>query len=117
MNSRINKSIGVLTASVAIALSAGWIAGASAQQTPPAGGDRSAMHERHRAEHMQAKMKDRIAKMAARLEIKASQQAAWGDYVRAREGMMANRPARPAPDADAATIARARADRVADMGR
>ncbi len=116
MTSRINKTASALAASVAIALSAGWIAGASAQQTPPAG-DRTAMHERHSAEHMQAKMKERIAKMASRLEIKASQQAAWGDYVKAREGMMANRPARPARDADAATIARARADHVADMGR
>ena len=115
MNSRINKTASVLAASVAIALSAGWIAGASAQT--PAPGDSAAMHQKHRMEHMQMKMKERIAKMASRLEIKASQQAAWGDYVKAREGMMANRPARPARDADAATIARARADHVADKGR
>lgn len=114
MNSRIAKPVRVLAASVAIALSAGWITGASAQAPAPA--DRAAMHERHSMEHMQMKMKERTAKMASRLEIKASQQAAWGDYVKARESMMA-RPARPARDADAATIARARADFAADMAR
>jgi hypothetical protein len=68
-------------------------------------------------EHMQMKMKERTAKMAARLEIKASQQGAWGDYVKARESMWANPPVRPAKDADAATIARSRADFAADMAR
>ena len=68
-------------------------------------------------ERMQMKMQERTAKMASRLEIKASQQAAWGDYVKARESMFANPPVRPARDADAATIARARADFAADMAR
>jgi hypothetical protein len=97
------------------ALSAGWMSGVSAQTPAPA--DRSAMHQQHRMEKMQMKMKERIARMASRLEIKASQQAAWGDYVKARESVMANRPARPARDADAATIARARADFAADRAR
>ena len=105
----------VLAASVALALSAGWIAGAAAQAPAPA--DHAAMHQRHGMEHMQMKMKERIAKMAARLEIKASQQGAWGDYVKARESMWANPPVRPAKDADAATIARSRADFAADMAR
>ena len=115
MNSRIAKPASVLAASIAIALSAGWMAGASAQAPTPA--DHSAMHQKHGIEHMQMKMKERIAKMASRLEIKASQQAAWGDYVKARESMFANPPVRPARDADAATIARARADFAADMAR
>lgn len=113
MNSRI--AIRTLAASVALALSAGWIAGVAAQAPAPA--ERAAMHQRHGMEHMQMKMKERIAKMAARLEIKASQQGAWGDYVKARESMWANRPVRPAKDADAATIARSRADFAADMAR
>ena len=62
-------------------------------------------------------MKARTAKMASRLEIKASQQAIWEDYVKARESMWTNLQARPARDADAATIARSRADRAADMAR
>jgi len=70
-----------------------------------------------RFEQMQARMKARIAKMGERLEIKASQQAAWNEYVNSRQAMMAQRPARPAKDADAATVARSRAEFVADMAR
>ena len=107
MISRIANPARVLAASVALALSAGWVAGVAAQAPAPA--DHAAMHQRHGMEHMQMKMKERTARMAARLEIKASQQGAWGDYVKAREAMWANPPARPAKDADAATIARSRA--------
>ena len=115
MDTRIAKPARALTAAVALALSAGWIAGVAAQAPAPA--DHAAMHQKHGMEHMQMKMKERIAKMAARLEIKASQQGAWGDYVKARESMWANPPVRPAKDADAATIARSRADFAADMAR
>lgn len=105
----------MLAASIAMALSAGWIAAVPAA-APPAG-DYAAMHQQHRMEHMQVKMKERIAKMASRLEIKASQQGPWGEYVKAREGLMANMPARPARDADAATVAKARAASAAEMAR
>ena len=116
MKARIAKPAGVLAiASLAFALSAGWSAGVSA--AGPATGDEAAMHRQHRMEHMQMKMKARTAEMASRLEIKASQQGAWGDYVKARESMWANPPVRPAQDADAATIARSRADFAADMAR
>ena len=117
MNSRIAKSAAALAAAgLAFALSAGWVA---AQPAGPGGGrtDEAAMHRQHRMEHMQMMMKKRTEKMASRLEIKASQQGPWTDYVRAREAMMANLPARPGRDADAATIARARADFAADMAR
>jgi len=119
MKSRIAKPVSVQAASIAAlivtALSAGWMSGVSAQTPAPA--ERSAMHQKHRMEQMQMKMKERIATMASRLEIKASQQAAWADYVKARESVMANRPARPARDADAATIARARAEFAAVRAR
>jgi Spy/CpxP family protein refolding chaperone len=116
MKARISSPTGVLAAAtLAVALSAGWMATVSA--AAPAGGEEAAMHQKHRMEHMQMRMKARIAKMASRLEIKASQQAAWGDYVKARESMWANLPARPGRDADAATIARSRADFAADMAR
>ncbi len=105
----------MLATAIAIALSAGWITAAPAA-TPPAG-DPAAMHQQHRMEHMQMKMKTRIAKMASRLEIKASQQGPWGEYVKAREALMGTMPARPPRDADAATIAKARAEFVADMAR
>ena len=116
MKARKAGSAGVLAAaSVAFALAAGAATGAFA--APPATGDQAAMHQQHRMEHMQKKMKDRTAKMAARLEIKASQQGAWGEYVSAREAMWANPPVRPARDADAATVARSRAEFAADMAR
>lgn len=105
----------MLAASIAVALAAGWIATASA--ATPQAGDHAAMHQQHRLEHMQLKMKERIAKMASRLEIKASQQGPWGEYVKAREALVANMPARPPREADAATIAKARADFVADKAR
>ena len=44
MNSRIAKLVSVLAASIAIALSAGWMTGASAQAPAPA--DKAAMHQR-----------------------------------------------------------------------
>jgi len=105
----------ILAAGGAIFVSAGWPGGAFAA-TPPTG-DHATMHQQHRMERMQSKLKERIAKMASRLEITASQQGAWGEYVKARESMMANRPARPARDADAATFAKSRADLAADMAR
>lgn len=79
-------------------------------------GDTSARGQEH-AQKFEAHMKKRLDRMAARLEIKASQQAAWSDYVKARESMMGNRPVRPARDADAATIARSRAEFAAAMAQ
>lgn len=68
--------------------------------------DRAKMGER-----MQLRMKQRLDRMAARLEIKASQQDAWSAYRQARESMMAGaRPQRPGQDADAATLTRFRAE-------
>lgn len=68
--------------------------------------DRAQMRER-----MQTRMKERLDQMAARLEIKASQQDAWSTYRQARESMMAGAmPQRPGQDADAATLTRFRAE-------
>lgn len=68
--------------------------------------DRAQMRER-----MQTRMKARLDRMAARLEIKASQQDAWNAFRQARESMMAGAmPQRPAQDADAATLTRFRAE-------
>lgn len=67
--------------------------------------DRAKMRER-----MQAGMKQRLDRMAARLEIKASQQDAWTAYRKARESIFATPVQFPAPDADAATLTRFRAE-------
>lgn len=58
---------------------------------------------------------------ALMLEIKASQQSAWAAYAAAKLDLMsamhAMKPDAKADDADAATIARRRADRVAQLGQ
>jgi hypothetical protein len=118
MNAKHAKSAGIIAAAtLAAVLSIGLGTGWAAEPRAPGSPEEAAMHRKHRMEQMQMRMKARLAKMASRLEIKASQQAAWGDYVKARESVMANPPVRPARDADAATIARARADFMADMAR
>ncbi len=68
-------------------------------------------------ERMQAHQQKRLDRMADRLEIKASQQEAWGEYVKVRKELFADRPAPPAQDADAATLARQRAEGAARMAQ
>jgi hypothetical protein len=67
--------------------------------------DRAQMRER-----MQARMNQRLDRLAARLEIKASQQNAWEAYRKARASIFETRPQRPARDADAVTTTRFRAE-------
>jgi hypothetical protein len=67
--------------------------------------DRAQMRER-----IQARMNQRLDRLAARLEIKASQQDAWEAYRKARASIFEARPQRPARDADAAATTRFRAD-------
>jgi hypothetical protein len=67
--------------------------------------DRAQMLER-----MRARMSQRLDRLAARLEIKASQQDAWAAYRKTVESTFGDRPQRPARDADAATLTRFRAE-------
>jgi hypothetical protein len=67
--------------------------------------DRAQMRER-----MQTRINQRLDRLAARLEIKASQQDAWETYRKARTSAFENRPQWPGRDADAATLSRFRAD-------
>lgn len=97
------------------------ITGPALSQTPADGGhrhgrvaqmseaDRAQMQERMR-EHRQARMNERLDRLATRLDIKPSQQEAWAAYRRTIESMMQNRPQHPARDADAATLTRFRAE-------
>lgn len=71
----------------------------------------------HMQEHMRAHLQDRLQRLGDRLEIKASQQPAWQGFVKARLAMADNLPKLPAPDADAATLARHRADAAAQMAK
>ena len=86
-------------------------------QAPGEGGRgpalRAQMSDADRAQmraRMQARMSQRLDRLAARLEIKASQQDAWGQYRKTAESLMQDRPQRPARDADAATLMRFRAE-------
>src|SRR5690606_23895333 len=67
--------------------------------------DRAQMRER-----MQTRMDQRLDRIGARLEIKASQQDAWDSYRKSLTSVFENRPQRPARDADAATFTRFRAE-------
>lgn len=68
-------------------------------------------------ERMQSRMQARLDKMAQRLEIKASQQEAWQAYAKVHKDMF-DGGMKPAPkDADAATLARHRADMAAQMAQ
>ena len=69
--------------------------------------DRAQMRER-----MQARINQRLDRLASRLEIKASQQDAWQAYRTTITSTLQARPQRPARDADAATLMRYRADRA-----
>ncbi len=62
-------------------------------------------------------MKARLDKLAARLEIKASQQAAWEEYARSVESLADRSAKRPNHDADAATISRYRAERATEFAK
>ena len=83
-------------------------------QAPGDGGrgpaPRAQMSDADRAQMRQARMSQRLDRLAARLEIKASQQDAWAQYRKTVESLMQDRPQRPARDADAATLMRFRAE-------
>jgi TATA-binding protein-associated factor Taf7 len=69
-------------------------------------------------EHMQEGMQKHLDHLAARLEIRASQQEAWNTFATAVRGLApATLPERPADDLDAAARARLAADRAAEHSR
>ncbi len=76
-----------------------------ARMTQMTEADQAQMRER-----MQTRISQRLDRLAARLEIKASQQDVWDSYRKARTSAFENRPQRPGRDADAATLTRFRAD-------
>ena len=66
----------------------------------------------------QHRIRARLARMADRLEIKASQQEAWKAYGAVAMSMAdASVLTRPAADADAATVLRYRAERAGEMAQ
>lgn len=70
-----------------------------------------------RQEHMRQHLEMRLNKLAERLQITDAQQGAWKTYKQTIEGLMGSNIARPAPDADAASIARYRAELAAERAQ
>ena len=72
----------------------------------------------HKHDWMRARIADRLNKMADRMEIKASQQAAWKAYGTVVMSMAdASALTRPAAAADAATVLRFRAERSGERAQ
>jgi hypothetical protein len=66
-------------------------------------------------ENMHEHMKVRLDKLAARLEIKSSQQAVWEEFAKSVEMLAERNAKKPNDDADAATISRYRAERATEF--
>lgn len=73
----------------------------------------SATRQEQMREHIQA----RLNRMAERLKLEPSQQDAWTAYAKTVEGMVGTGLARPAADADAATLVRFRAQLAAEQAQ
>lgn len=74
-------------------------------------------HEQMSPEKMHEHMKDRLDKLAERLEIKSSQQAAWGEFAKS-VGMLSEQGVKkPNDDADATTISRYRAEKATEFAK
>jgi hypothetical protein len=109
MSSVVRTLSGILVAVVATGLGALAIAADAPPRATPAAMQPADMAQRH-----QQMLQRHLDAAAARLEIKASQQAAWQAYAAAVKQLVdvAGMPPRPDADADAATIARQRAARA-----
>jgi hypothetical protein len=75
-------------------------------------------HSARMHEYMQQSMQKHLDHLAARLEIRASQQEAWTSFTVAVRAMVPATPPTPPPqDLDAAARARRAADRAADRAK
>ena len=69
------------------------------------------------AEQQRGSINDRLDKIGERLEIKASQQAAWEAYARTYKALADRHAKKPDQNADAVTFARYRAERVTEFAK
>ena len=116
MKSLVRTVSGILVAFVATSLGAVAIAADAGKPPAPrtAAATPADMAQRH-----QEMMQRHLDSAAARLEIKASQQSAWQAYAAAVKDLadIEGLPPKPATDADAATLARQRAERASAHAR
>ena len=112
--SRINAKLGLAATFVtgAILLSS---FNSIAMADPANHCNEKAMSTQQMRQLMQERIKTRMDRLAQRLEIKASQQPVWEDFAKSVEALADGNAKRPGDDADAAAIARYRADRAAEM--
>lgn len=73
--------------------------------------------EQMNPEKMHEHMKKRLDKLAQRLEIKASQQAAWDEFAKSVEMLAERSIKKPNDDADAAAISRYRAEKATEFAK
>jgi hypothetical protein len=99
----------------AIALGAFVIAAFSSEAIANPGGHCDA--KQMSAESIHERINGRLNKLAERLEIKSSQQAAWEEFAKSIETLTEPSAKRPNDDADAATVSRYRADRAAEFAK
>jgi len=74
-------------------------------------------HEQINPEKMHEQMKDRLDKLAERLEIKSSQQAVWEEFAQSVEMLAEQHVKKPNDEADAATISRYQAERATEFSK
>jgi hypothetical protein len=113
MNTNTRSKLATAFVAAGLAFAAALPAAASPGFGPGMGGREMTPEMQER---MQSRMQSRLDKMAQRLEIKASQQDAWQAYAKVHKEQFDPAAMKaPAKDADAATIARHRADMAAKM--
>lgn len=78
----------------------------------PATGEAPADRQAAREQHINARIQARLNRMAERLQIDASQQAAWAAYAQTVESLFTGGWSKPPADADAAALLRLRAERA-----
>ena len=69
------------------------------------------------AEHQRGSINDRLDNMGERLEIKASQQAAWEAYAKAYKALADQHAKKPDQNADAAAFARYHAEMATELAK
>jgi LTXXQ motif family protein len=98
---------------VALAVSLALASAPVMSQPESRGGPVTAEEQAARQARMQERMQAHLTEMAKRLQINAAQQEAWTAYANTVQSTFGDRAAKPAADADAATIVRFRAERAA----
>lgn len=112
----MNKATRLVTG-IAVGCIVGLGAIALAADKPAQPGPEAGPMQQNRAQMRKEMVQRHLDRIASRLEIKASQQSAWQAYADAMQAACTMDMTPPAPDADAAAIARQRAEHVTTLGR